>query len=53
MSTIDALLMSLRIAKEVSCEIPIPGLSTALALTVSILEKAKVRLPRPCPSVLW
>ncbi|EIW51885.1 uncharacterized protein TRAVEDRAFT_54304 [Trametes versicolor FP-101664 SS1] len=41
MSTIDALLMSLRIAKEVSCEIPIPGLSTVLALTVSILEKAK------------
>ncbi|KAL1939176.1 hypothetical protein VTO73DRAFT_10217 [Trametes versicolor] len=41
MSTIDTLLMSLRIAKEVSCEIPIPGLSTALALTVSILEKAK------------
>lgn len=45
MPTIDVLLLSVRVAKEVSAEIPIPGLSTALMLAVSIMEKAKVRVP--------
>lgn len=52
MSTLETLLMFLRIAQEVSAKFPISGLTTALALTVNIIEKSKVRLPYPCPFVL-
>lgn len=43
MPSLEPLLMLLRVAKEVSTELPVPGLSTALEIAVSIAEKAKVR----------
>lgn len=43
MPSVEPLLMLLRVAKEVSTELPVPGLSTALEIAVNIAEKAKVR----------
>lgn len=50
MPQIDRLLVLLRVAKEVSAEIPVPGLSSALALALHVAEKAKVCLSRSCRS---
>ncbi|OJT07771.1 hypothetical protein TRAPUB_1363 [Trametes pubescens] len=41
MPSIEPLLTLLRVAKEVSTELPIPGLSTALEIALSVAEKAK------------
>lgn len=40
--------MLLRVAKYVSAEIPVPGLSAALEVACSIAQKAKVCLPDSC-----